>query len=691
MMNFTYPWFLLGLLGIAIPVLIHLFELRRPTRVLFTNLGFIREVRIVTARQRKVKHLLVLLARIGFVAFLVLMFAQPFLPAQVASVDSKQATPSILVDTSPSMQAGEQGNDLTRFDKAIDQARELPTAFPGNVRFKLNQETNAPLTPTAFRIALDQLKVSGRTTGLDGLLQRASGQAGKTEQLFVFSDFQKSAFSSGDLAAIDSTVQVTLVPVGGRGTRNVFVDSVWLEDAFVRRNADVVVHMRLRNGGAESVDNCQVRLFVGNRQATVFRTSVAVQTPTTMTARVRLDSDQVQQCRVELDDFPVVFDNTYYFSLQASPTIRVLEVQAGHQEQALQRVYGNEPLFSYSQAVVARLNYEQLEKANLLVVRGATRIEAALRESIRRVVQRGGSVVVVPPADATGRATYDQLFRELGVGPVQWEAAGTKPALREVAVPDRRNPFFREVFGAQTRQPVMPKVAPVLRWSRSGTDILRTQDGDGFLAGFGSGKGTVYLFSTPFDEAFTDFPQHALFVPVLYRLAMQSFRSEQHLAYRLNQGSVRVDVGNSNAAAQPSEQVYKLANDSLTFIPAQRVQEGIMRFEVPAGMQQPGFYRLTRNGQTITQLAFNIDKRESELATYTATELRQLIGPNRPNVQVYETGQGLSVAARYKAERVGTPLWHYCLWAALACLLAEGLLLRFMGRPAAAADVKVAA
>lgn len=688
-MSLTYPWFLLGLLGAAVPVLIHLFELRRPTRVLFTNMGFIREVQIVTARQRKVKHWLVLLARIGFVVFLVLMFAQPFLPAQVESVNSKQASPAVLVDTSPSMQAGANDKDLTRFDQAVDQARELPTAFPRTAKFALNRETNTLLTADAFRVALDQLRVSGSSTGLDGWLQQSLGQSAKEKQLFVFSDFQKSTFSSRSLAAVDSSTQVVLVPMGAEGARNVFVDSLWLEDAFVRRNADVVLHIRLRNGGTEAVENCQVRLFIGNRQAMVFRTAVAMQTPVTVTARVRIDSNEAQQGRIELDDFPVVFDNTYNFSLQASPTIRVLAVEDGSQEQALQRVYANEPLFSYSQAATARLNYEQLEKANLVVVQGASRVEASLRESIRRVVQRGGSVVVVPPADVAGRATYDQLFRDLGIGPVQWESAATRTAMRELAVPDRRNPFFREVFGAQSRQPVMPNVAPVLRWSRSGTDILRTQDGDGFLSSFSSGKGTVYLFSTPFEAAATDFLQHALFVPVMYRLALQSFRSEQRLAYRLNQGNVTVDVGNT--AGQAGEQVYKIINDSLTFIPAQRVQEDILRFEVPAGMQQPGFYRLTRNGQTVTQLAFNNDKRESELAGYTAAELQQMIGPNRPNVQVYEPSQGTTVAARYKAERVGTPLWQYCLWAALACLLVEVLLLRFLGRPMPAAEVKAAA
>ena len=53
-------------------------------------------------------------------------------------------------------------------------------------------------------------------------------------------------------------------------------------------------------------------------------------------------------------------------------------------------------------------------------------------------------------------------------------------------------------------------------------------------------------------------------------------------------------------------------------------------------------------------------------------------------MQVYDAAQGESVAARYRSERVGTPLWRYCLALALACLLAEVLLLRFLGRPAAA-------
>jgi hypothetical protein len=67
------------------------------------------------------------------------------------------------------------------------------------------------------------------------------------------------------------------------------------------------------------------------------------------------------------------------------------------------------------------------------------------------------------------------------------------------------------------------------------------------------------------------------------------------------------------------------------------------------------------------------------------------MGTRYPNVQVYEASAEQSVAAQYQAERVGTPLWQYCLWAALACLFAEVLLLRFMTNRKTAEPVMAAA
>jgi hypothetical protein len=127
----------------------------------------------------------------------------------------------------------------------------------------------------------------------------------------------------------------------------------------------------------------------------------------------------------------------------------------------------------------------------------------------------------------------------------------------------------------------------------------------------------------------------------------------------------------------PDEASFRLQHDSLTYIPAQRVLGGQLHLEIPVGLDKPGFYTLTQRGKPVTTLAFNAPKRESELAAYSVAELRQLIGRNQPNVRVLDVDAQPKALARYGGQQMGRPLWRYCLMLVLACLLAEGLLLRF--------------
>ena len=674
-MVLTYPWFLLCLLALAIPLFIHLFELRKPQRVAFTNVGFIREVKLLTARQRKVKHLLILLCRLGFISFLVFMFCQPFIPG-VEQGTEKSRNVGVILDTSASMQAL-GGDEQPIFEQAVRQARNLPSVYGTATRFVLN-DAPVPLTADAFQQAAEQLSPSANVASVGALIARQQNSKDFISQVFIFSDFQKNSFSRRDISLLDSSKQVFLVPLANAATPNVYVDSVWIEDAFVRSSVDLPLHIRLKNGGTAPAENCRAKLLIGGKQAAAFQTSVGVGQTTSTTVRIRLADAQLQQGQVSVQDFPVTSDNTYFFTLQASPQIRVLDIASSAQP-ATQRLYANETLFAYTGTSVARLQYGQLASSNLILLQELPQLDAGLRSSIRSVVQQGGSVVIVPPASAAGRASYMQLFQELGLTGIQWEPApsGT-PLLRDVAMPDLQNPFFREVFTGPARQAVLPKAAPVLRWSRSGNEILRLRDGDGYLAQFASGRGNVYVFAAPFSAGYSDFTSQALFVPVMYRLAMQSYQQATQPAYRLNQSLVSLAIPTSSNGA--ADQVFKLVQDSLRFIPSQRVVDGTLQLEIPAAMRTPGFYSLTRSGEVVATLAFNVDKRESELAGYTAAELQQLIGPNRPNVHVYNAANGESVAARYQTEQVGTPLWRYCLWAALAFLLAEILLIRLMGR-----------
>ena len=80
-MLFSAPAFLWGLLAVLIPVAIHLFNFRRYRRVYFSNVDRLEALRSESRRQSDVRRWLVLAARVLAIVFLVLAFAQPFIPS----------------------------------------------------------------------------------------------------------------------------------------------------------------------------------------------------------------------------------------------------------------------------------------------------------------------------------------------------------------------------------------------------------------------------------------------------------------------------------------------------------------------------------------------------------------------------------------------------------------------------------
>lgn len=672
-MQLAYPSFLWGMIAIGIPIAIHLLQLRRPQRILFTNTGFIREVEMTTMRRRRLQEILVLIARTLAIVFLALLFCQPFIP--VASTSANEATEgvNVLVDNSASMQvAGQVQPRLSQ--EAVAGAVALGNSYGANTHFKLLGQHSSSLNKAGFEAALLTQQPQNRKTGWGAASVRDALQKTQSSSLYIFSDFQKNEVGPEFWQRIRSTGQVILVPQVAQPGGNIYVDSVWLNDAFVRARTTIGLHIRLRNGGSKEVVNCPVKVLLGPQQVATFQVTVGAGQASEATAQVQLPDAKLALGQVVTGDAPVTFDNAYYFTLQAAAAIRVLEIGP---EPMTQQAYTREPLFTYSFAKPQALNYSELRQADLVLVREVAQPDAGLRDGLVGVLRRGGSVVVVPPASPTAQSSYHALFRALGVGGEQWNTPANGAAARqEVAMPSARDPFFKDVFGAQPRRVVMPQVAPVLRLGQ-GTDILRLRDGDGFLTQFSSGAGRAYIFAAPFDKEYSDFTAHSLFVPVLYRLAMLSYHADQQPAYRLTTPTVALTVPTGASPVAGDKAAYRLVHDSLTYIPAQRQQGGQLQFDVPATMTTPGFYQLTSQGKTVATLAFNASKRESELAAYSAAEMRQLLGSTHPNVQVLEGGAQPETLARYRAEQTGQPLWRYCLLVVLACLLAEALLLRF--------------
>lgn len=236
--------------------------------------------------------------------------------------------------------------------------------------------------------------------------------------------------------------------------------------------------------------------------------------------------------------------------------------------------------------------------------------------------------------------------------------------------PDFSNPFFENVFEEKSVSLVMPKAKGLLDWGVDRTAILRFKNEKAFLSRFDLG-GKIYLLASPLDNAFTDFYNHALFVPVMYRMAASSKRNNNKLYYTLQESFIHLRID----SASQNEQFRLVNNEEI--IPSQRSVGDRVLIDLPKFTMKEGFYNVVTADDTVNLLAFNLDKKESLLDQYNATEVKRLLG-NDENITIFDADTSEAFSNEIKERYLGTPLWKYAVLLSLLFLAVEILLIRFM-------------
>ncbi|HSI89881.1 MAG TPA: BatA domain-containing protein, partial [Adhaeribacter sp.] len=582
-------------MAVAIPVIIHLVQLRRPKRVLFTNVAFIRNIENITSSQRKIKDWLILLCRILFIAFLVLVFARPFIPADDNSLGSVSAV-KLFIDNSFSMQNEAEKGGLTLLETGIDEATKVLENFPASTRVNLLDntfKTSSGHSQSRENLLqqLPQISLSPVNRGTDIIYSRLnSGPAAGKAATFWFSDFQKSSFDPGFFAVSDSVSPVNLVVLKPGRNSNVFIDSLALEDELVRPGENNRLLIRVFNSGEADLKGITLKLLIGNRLASSISLDLKAKTSTTASMEFMLNEPGLQQARIEVEDQPITFDNTFHFVLRPASPLRIVDISSVVNNQT-GRLYVNEPLFRYQFQRPEQINIRNIEEADLILLNEVTSISAALRDNLKKYVAAGGSLVIVP-AEKREAADYNALFQGFGL-PV----SGTdknEGLVYQLALPDLQDPFFRNVFSDLDKRLQMPAAPGILNWRRADADILKFRNGAPFLSRFRHGQGRVYVFASPFSMAKNEFSRNAIFVPVMYKLVLTSHQAEQQLAYNFSQRTFSLAVPFTDVR----HDVFTLEKDSVKFIPEQQLKGGRMFFSIPVEMSEAGFYQLKHRDTT---------------------------------------------------------------------------------------------
>lgn len=725
-MNFVYPLFLWGLLALSIPIIIHLFNFRRTKKVYFSNNYFLKNVKEATTSKLKVKHLLILLARLLFIAFLVITFAQPFLPGKESTTDGNNAEKLVYVylDNSLSM-SSELASNVRGIDQGVNYVEEIVSLYPRNTQFKLltnefGSFSRVPKSGNELSELVAEVDLTGVARSAEDILSKIqsdiatdafSSSSQRVPDIYVISDFQRSTMGNPQVFSQDTLNRFKLVPISSSFESNVYIDSVYLSNPFVLAEEANELAVVLKNTGEEEVSDQIVRLLINDGQVASASLDLPANASGTVRFTLNFPLEQNNRCQLVFEDYPVTFDNEFFFTLNLGDRISVLEVKPGQRDAGLSRVsniaqvYANESIFDLNSFSIDNLDYSLIQAADLVIINelGNASDEAyrAVLPYLKDYLSSGGHMLYIPPATAD-LSFLQQVTGNPGMNAERIALPDSVEADRlTLANPDLANPFFEGMFAGDNQNFVMPAAEQMMEHNLQGEPLLRYRSGEPYLMVLSRryintevpANDQIYFFASPLRDQFTEIQRHAIFVPVMYRLASLSKSMNNELYYYIDNPTIALETANfldstdqqtSNTVS--SRFIYRLTQGEEEVIPTQRVVSGQLLMEVPQDVIGPGFYELHRTeesqgtgqaGSNMMTLSFNINENESLVDQYQSDDLRSIF-EGFPNVTIYEAQDVEEFAGLIRSEQTNIALWKYCLLIALFFLLTEILLIRFL-------------
>jgi len=659
-MSFVFPQFFWALTALSIPVIIHLFNFRRTLRVFFSHTRFLKQIKQETTQKRKLKRYLILASRLLFLFFLVVAFAQPFLPAKEHMTSGK--TTIIYLDNSFSM-SGLVAEKTRALDEGSGFVREMVELFPPDTRYKLLTNDFAPFsnsfkTKTEILDLLTQLRLSPISRTFDDIKKRI-GTGLNQANIFWISDFQKSTWGK-DSKLNDSSNQWHLIPVSLGKSSNVFVDSLYLENPYLIGGERNKIKARLHNAGTHKVDGLIIKLTLNGVQSATASVVLEPNSSGEVDFEVHAGLKKLNEAKLSFNDFPINFDNEFYFALNLNEKINIVEIKAVPRTTFIEKVYGNPQFFKIKSLRVGNVNFSLLSEADLVVINGINRIDEVLSSALNEYQKKYGTLLFIP-GDQPDMKSYSAFLQFASL------KIDTDSELSDLEKPDFRNPFFENVFEDRNVSLTMPQAKKMLDWGADRSAILKFKNGQPFLSQYGK----TFLLACPLEKEFTDFFNQAIFVPVMYRIASSGKKNESKPYFTLGETLITIP-----ADSLPGEQPVQLVGNQEIIPPQRRIGDKI-HLEIPRFAISPGWYYVMHARDTLDLIAFNLDKRESMLDQYTGEEIKEMLGGGK-NISFFKASSTAAFGNEIKERYLGTPWWKQALALALFFLLGEVLLIRFL-------------
>jgi len=560
-----HPWMLLGLAGLAVPVILHLIQRQRLRPQMLATLQFLDVEDAANAFAPVPRDWLQLLLRLLLIGLLVLLMAR----LAVFGDRPGPRTMAVVLDQSASMQQ-KAGEEETLFDRYKAQILELIDGLEPDDRMAMVLVGDRVVHETGYLQDKDELRriaasfdpsesgAQALVPAVRSAVRQLSVRRDVNSYVLVFSDHQRAHFQpyleEADREAADNPtltfrdqlssngVQVILVDDGPSSGDNLAIEQARFHPEQVYLGGSSRVTAVVRNHGQQA-KTTRVHVALGPQAGTPRELSLEPGEAAFLDLVQRFEAPQDTACCVEIEPDVLRADDRYYMPMRIRDRKQVLLVvpagDAPGQEAGLEFSHRGADLLAYAlnpgealgqgggtaisvrRVTPAMFSRISLPIYSVIVLYGVTELPEQSARDLEAFVRGGGGVWLVPDRDVSPlrfNEGHARLLAGLAIGqlkePDPVEALGRdESALASGAM----LPLVRQEWG-NTRDLYFARYH-VLQSPGTGQIALRTASGDPLMATVGLGRGRVFVQLLDLELESSSLARTTAFVPMVQQVA----------------------------------------------------------------------------------------------------------------------------------------------------------------------------
>ncbi|CAI2767499.1 vWA domain-containing protein [Flavobacterium collinsii] len=641
-MHFKHPEILYFLFLLIVPILVHLFQLRRFKTSFFTNVRFLKELAIQTRKSSKIKKRLLLATRLLLLTCIILAFAQPFFQAK----DSKNAANEmyIILDNSFSMQAkGKKGELLKR------AVQELLENTPENTTFSLltNTENYWNTDIKSSKSALQNLKYSATPFELPSIMAKIKAhKSAHKKDIVVITD--AVGLVEKDVKNIDTEEKPYFIIPEAEQKNNIAIDSVFINQT-LENFYEIGVSL-----SAYGEDFKPISMALYNQSKLIAKTIINFDAK-----KKKINFTIPKEAfhgYVVIEDNGLTYDNKLYFSILKTKKTNIISIGEPEKSNFLSRIYTSAE-FNYNNYSISSLDYNSLNKQNTIILNELTEVPQALQTTLKAFVSKGGNLVVIP----SEKTSISNLNSFLGnFGKIQFTALETKAKL--ITKINFDHPLFSGVFENKITNFQYPKTNSSFDLSSPYPAVLSYEDQSVFVTAIQNPVSGITVFSAPINAANSNFQQSPLIVPLFYKMGQNNQKTGVNALVIGSNQPYFVDV------LLTKDAILEVKGNDDSFIPIQQVLNNKVKLTFNDFPETAGNYSVFDRKEWIENLSFNYKRSESDLSQV-----------NTNVVSDFKTADTIStIFNTLQTERTDSQIWKWFVIFALLFLALEMAIIKFV-------------